>query len=108
MRILFVGRIDAAGREIAARLFKENNKISWLTGTGQEDGKTVGKVYRKEITYTTCMQIMTAEGIDTLFFLPPDFREPEATEKHWRKPFLNSQMEVLSAPTGWNPSGWPL
>lgn len=97
MRILFVGRIDAAGREIAARLFKENNKISWLTGTGQEDRKTVGKVYRKEITYTTCMQIMTAEGIDTLFFLPPDFREPEVTEKHWMTPFLNSQMEVLNA-----------
>ena len=99
MRILMVGEIDAAGREIAARLYKENHKISWLTGPGKEgdETKAAGKVYRKEITYLNCQQIMSAEGIDTLFFLPPNFREPEETEKHWTPPFLNSILEALDA-----------
>lgn len=98
MRILFVGDYDMAGRAIATRLYREGNRICWLTQESQKDlwdKRVSGQVFRREISYRTCRQILQGESIDCLVFLTAAWREDCLEENRQERPSLLSQMDPV-------------
>ena len=78
MRILFVGDYDLAGEAIATRLYREGNRICWLTQEKQKklwSSRIAGRVFRRDISYRTCRQIMQGESIDCVVILTAPWRE---------------------------------
>lgn len=78
MNVLFVGEKDIAGRYVAEKLFKENNKVYWLTESeegGLWDTNVKGKIYRTDIKSHKCIDIFTVNNIDTVIFLTGKHRE---------------------------------
>lgn len=101
VRVLFVGDYDMAGQSIATRLYREGDTVCWLTeerdaelwGTGVS-----GKVYRREITYRTCRQLIHGESIDCIVLLTAPWREAFLeSEEEERTPLLALLDPVLRA-----------
>ena len=83
MRILFVGDYDLAGEAIATRLYREGNRICWLT---QEKQKKLCR---------TCRQIMQGESIDCVVILTAPWREKYLETESEEHPSLLSLMDPV-------------
>lgn len=77
MRVLFVGNYDIAGKYIAERLFKEGHRVFWHTEEPEKhlwNESLKGGIYRYDLNYKNCSQIIKAESPDCLIFLTQDYR----------------------------------
>ena len=77
MRVLFVGNYDIAGKYIAERMFKEGHRVFWHTEEPEKhlwDASLKGSVYRYDLNYKNCSQIIKTESPDCLIFLTQDYR----------------------------------
>lgn len=100
MKILFVGNYDMAGRYLASRLYREGNRICWLTGENRKmlwEDPIQGKVYRQAITYRTCRQILQGEAVDCILFLTGEYREAYLDGEGEKYPLLSVLSPVLRA-----------
>ena len=98
MRILFVGDYDLAGEAIATRLYREGNRICWLTQEKQKklwSSRIAGRVFRRDISYRTCRQIMQGESIDCVVILTAPWREKYLETESEEHPSLLSLMDPV-------------
>ena len=78
MRALLVGNYDIAGKYIAERLYKEGHRISWQTEEPEKElwnASVKGNVYRRELNYRNCSQIIKAESPDCIILLTQEYRD---------------------------------
>lgn len=100
MRILFVGNYDLAGSFISTRLYKESHNISWLTEENDKElwGSLVkGNVYRYNINYKNCSQIIKTESPDCIILLTQAYREVYDWSEDKMMSLNDAETEVLRA-----------
>lgn len=99
MKVLFVGNYDLAGSYLAQRLYKEGNRLCWITSESHRElffRGTKGKVYRVEPDYHTCAQILAMESVNYVVFLSGGIRSGD-TDGHQSGRMLQAIRSVLHA-----------
>ena len=100
MRILFVGNYDIAGKYIAERMYKEGHRIFWHTEEPEKHLWNLGLkggVYRYEINYKKCSQIIKTESPDCLVFLTQEYRDAYDWSEGYMFGLSDFETEVLRA-----------
>lgn len=100
MRVLFVGNYDTAGRYLALRLYKEGNRISWLTEENEKelwDSPVKGSIYRYTVNFQNSYQIIRTESPDCIIFLTQICRDSYSWNDEMLMKLQNVEMDVLRA-----------